>query len=91
MENLILLCSRHHHLVHEGGFGLLKLASGEVQFSNQNGNLIPNSSCGRSRGGCVKTIWWSPFLGQHLTNETSICLSEYDNPTSSSETKKYRE
>ncbi len=40
--------------------------------------------------GCVKTIWQSTFLGQHLTNEPPICISKYKNPTSSSETRNYR-
>jgi len=71
MENLILLCSRHHHLVHEGGFGLLKLASGEVQFSNQNGNLIPNSSCGRSRGNADELFKLNQNRGIRITPKSS--------------------
>jgi hypothetical protein len=50
MEKLILLCSRHHHLVHEGSFGLQKLADGRVQFSSPAGKLITMSPAGRSRG-----------------------------------------
>jgi len=50
MENLILLCTRHHRLVHEGGFGLQKLSGGVVQFTNPQGALIPVAAGGRSRG-----------------------------------------
>jgi len=71
MENLILLCSRHHHLVHEGGFGLLKLASGEVQFSKQNGNMIPNSSCGRSRGNADQLFELNHKRGIRITPKSS--------------------
>jgi hypothetical protein len=54
MENLILLCTRHHHLVHEGGFGLQKLAGGEVQFSSPAGKLINASPAKNSRGNVDK-------------------------------------
>jgi hypothetical protein len=35
LNNLILLCRHHHHLVHEGGFACEKSASGEVYFKDQ--------------------------------------------------------
>ena len=34
LDNLILLCRHHHRLVHEGGFGCEKTASGEVIFTS---------------------------------------------------------
>jgi hypothetical protein len=35
LDNLVLLCRRHHHLVHEGGFSCEKNGSGEVVFRDQ--------------------------------------------------------
>lgn len=33
LENLTLLCSHHHHLVHEGGFHLARGPDGDLQFT----------------------------------------------------------
>ncbi|MEK6212721.1 MAG: HNH endonuclease, partial [Vibrio fluvialis] len=33
LNNLVLLCRRHHRLVHEGGFGVHKQADGEIGFT----------------------------------------------------------
>jgi hypothetical protein len=56
MENLILLCTRHHHLVHEGGFSLQKLSEGRIQFTNPEGKLI-NTDCGSNSRGNVETLF----------------------------------
>jgi hypothetical protein len=50
MENLILLCRRHHRLVHEGGFGLEAGPDGVFRFSRPDGSPVPNAPDGRSRG-----------------------------------------
>ncbi len=54
MENLILLCTRHHHLVHEGGFALQKLSCGKIQFTNPQGVLIPD--VGKNSRGNVENL-----------------------------------
>jgi len=41
LENLVLLCRRHHHLVHEGGFSCEKSKSGELIFRNQRDIALP--------------------------------------------------
>jgi hypothetical protein len=66
MENLVLLCSRHHRLVHEGGFGLEKVC-GEFRFTNTQGFLIESSVAGRSRGN-VDNIF-------ALNDERGICIT----------------
>ncbi len=44
LDNLVLLCRHHHHLVHEGGFACEKSADGEVYFKDQRQQLLPNWS-----------------------------------------------
>jgi HNH endonuclease len=41
LDNLVLLCSRHHRLVHEGGFGLARGGDGELVFRRPDGRPIP--------------------------------------------------
>ena len=40
LDNLVLLCRRHHRAVHEEGFGLEVVEAG-LQFSHPDGSLIP--------------------------------------------------
>lgn len=44
LDNLILLCRHHHHLVHEGGFTCEKSVSGEVVFKDQRQRFLPTYS-----------------------------------------------
>ncbi len=41
LENLVLLCRHHHHLVHEGGFVCEKTEDGEVKFRDQQYEHLP--------------------------------------------------
>ncbi|MDT8321844.1 MAG: HNH endonuclease signature motif containing protein, partial [Xanthomonadales bacterium] len=54
MENLILLCRRHHRLVHEGGFGVKRGPGDEIRFSYPGGDPLPASADGRYRGNAVR-------------------------------------
>ena len=40
MENLTLLCSRHHHACHEGGFTAQRLDDGALQFRRPDGTIL---------------------------------------------------
>jgi hypothetical protein len=40
LDNLILLCRRHHRLVHEGGFGVEPVADEVIQFTRPDGRVI---------------------------------------------------
>jgi hypothetical protein len=40
LDNLVLLCRRHHRLVHEGGFGAEPIADGVIQFTRPDGRVI---------------------------------------------------
>jgi hypothetical protein len=41
LENLTLLCSHHHRLLHEGGFAIHRDASGDLYFRRADGRVIP--------------------------------------------------
>lgn len=51
LENLIQLCSHHHRLVHEGGFGVERAGPSEVRFRRPDGSLIPDANPRLSRCG----------------------------------------
>ena len=42
LDNLVLLCRHHHHLVHEGGFDCKKSADGEIYFTDKRQKPMPN-------------------------------------------------
>jgi hypothetical protein len=41
LENLTLLCYRHHRLVHEGGYTIEADAEGRIRFRNRHGVVWP--------------------------------------------------
>jgi 5-methylcytosine-specific restriction endonuclease McrA len=53
MDNLVLLCRRHHRLVHEEGFGLKRGADGAINFSLPDGKVIPPGPDTRFSGNVV--------------------------------------
>jgi len=50
MDNLVLLCRRHHRLLHEGGFGVRRKAAGGYEFSYPGGRVLPAGPETRFRG-----------------------------------------
>jgi hypothetical protein len=40
LDNLVLLCRHHHHLVHEGGFACEKSTDGEIYFTDQRDKVL---------------------------------------------------
>ncbi len=40
LDNLVLLCRHHHRLVHEGGFGVQRIADGEIRFTRPDGQIV---------------------------------------------------
>ena len=44
LDNLVLLCRHHHHLVHEGGFACEKSPGGELKFKDQRDEALAASS-----------------------------------------------
>jgi hypothetical protein len=42
LDNLVLLCRRHHRLVHEGGYGVERLPRGKLRFLDPHGARVPD-------------------------------------------------
>ena len=43
LDNLVLLCRRHHRAVHEGGFRVTLDAAGDVEFVRPDGRRVPEA------------------------------------------------
>ena len=70
MDNLVLLCKRHHRLVHEGGFDVQTLPDREIWFIYPDGRTLPASRDGRFRG-IADTIRAGNYNnGLEITSET---------------------
>jgi hypothetical protein len=50
LDNLVLLCRRHHRLLHEGGYSIDSRPTGEIRFSRPDGRVLAAGQGGRSRG-----------------------------------------
>jgi hypothetical protein len=72
MHNLVLLCRRHHRLVHEDSFGIRQSASGEMIFSDPQGQAIPAAPQTRSRGNVFSIFAAHRQAGLDITPKTAI-------------------
>ena len=43
MDNLVLLCRRHHKLLHEGGYLVERLSAGKLRFRYPWGEPLPDA------------------------------------------------
>ena len=73
LDNLVLLCRHHHHLVHEGGFACEKSADGNVQFMDQRyETLLPSPKMpGVAANDDVKQWMDREFFEANIDSETS--------------------
>jgi hypothetical protein len=74
MNNLVLLCRKHHRLVHEGGFGIGKSQTGEVFFTHPDGHNVPTGPDGRFRGNVLSLFTEHQQSGIHITPKTAQSL-----------------
>jgi hypothetical protein len=72
MHNLVLLCRRHHRLVHEGGFSIRQTASGEMIFSDPQGQAIPTAPEARFSGNVFSIFAAHRQAGLDITPKTPI-------------------
>jgi hypothetical protein len=62
MDNLVLMCRRHHRLVHEGGFGVHRGAGNEIWFSYPGGATLPATADGRFRGHAYPVVFGHHYI-----------------------------
>ena len=72
LDNLVLLCRRHHRLVHEEGYGIQPLADGDIRFTLPDGRTLKNSYHGRFRGNVVALKARNRGSNQKITPYTAI-------------------
>jgi hypothetical protein len=72
MDNLVLLCRRHHRLVHEEGFGLSRNPDGVINFTLPDGTLIPPGPDTRFSGNVVALKIRNKEKGLNITANTLI-------------------
>lgn len=70
MDNLVLLCRRHHRLVHEGGFGVSRTSDGAVEFTYPDGRAMLAGPDSRFRGNVVALKVSHRKRGLGITPET---------------------
>lgn len=76
-ENLVLLCSFHHRLLHEGGFSIRR-QSGEIQFLDACGRLVPDSppvatKASVDEGSGDSSVILAPEGGLPANPEVNVC------------------
>jgi hypothetical protein len=72
LDNLVLLCRRHHRLVHEGGFGVARKSGQDIEFTYPDGRVCPESNQGRSRGNVEAIFESNDSIGLDINSETLI-------------------
>lgn len=72
LQNLALLCRRHHRLVHEGGFAIRTSAHGAIEFTNPAGAVIPPCAATRCRGNVFSLFSAHEQSRIHITPDTTI-------------------
>lgn len=73
LGNLITLCSYHHRLVHEGGFGLSVTDDGLFVFTRPDGRPVEANGARRFSGNVVPLGELSREAGLDIDARTSRC------------------
>jgi hypothetical protein len=64
VDNLIQLCTRHHHLVHEGGWSIERNEVGEWKFVDPAGKAVRASEASQAWTGNILT-WLQEWADEH--------------------------
>ena len=72
MDNLVLLCRRHHRLVHEGGFAIETAPGGAITFRDPQGRELPAAPQTRSRGNVFSIFATHRQAGLDITPNTPV-------------------
>ena len=76
LSNLVLLCRRHHRLLHEGGFNVRLSKDGAVQFFHRRGRLLEQSPAPPPVG-----LHAARELVEHLENAGILVTGKESMPT----------
>lgn len=77
LDNLVQLCSYHHHLVHEGGYRVVVKPGTELEFLRPDGRLIRPQCERRSASGAAISDWYRA-RGESIGPDTCMPLSAGD-------------
>jgi hypothetical protein len=81
VNNLALLCTHHHHLVHEGGWSVERMAGGELCFKAPDGCEVPAVPAREATEDAV--VWvreWAEERGLDIGAETNVPLWDGTRP-----------
>jgi hypothetical protein len=70
LDNLVLLCRRHHRLVHEGGFAVHSHPDGQITFTDPHGRCQPPSGDGCFRGNVFTLMTANSRTGIKIDHRT---------------------
>jgi hypothetical protein len=73
LNNLVLLCRRHHRMVHEEGFGVHTQADQKICFTDRQGNNLPETGETRFSGNVFALTTENHRSGIHITPKTGKC------------------
>ncbi len=73
LYNLVLLCRRHHRMVHEGGFAVCTRADGRISFFDPQGCHIPDAGETRFRGNVFRLFTENTRHGIRISPRTGTC------------------
>jgi hypothetical protein len=73
LNNLVLLCHRHHRMVHEDGFAVHSLDDGQIYFTDPRGSRLPDTGDGRFRGNVYALTTANRRSGLKIDPKTGEC------------------
>ena len=73
LNNLVLLCRRHHRMVHEDGFGVHAQVDGEVNFTDPQGFHLPVAGDTGFSGNVFALTTVNSRSGLNITPQTGDC------------------
>lgn len=81
MEDLALLCSHHHHLVHEGGWSVARTQGGQLAFTAPDGHaLAPVPARETGEDSLVFLSEWAEERGLDLGGDANLPLWDGTRP-----------
>jgi hypothetical protein len=73
LNNLVLLCRRHHRMVHEEGFSIHSQAGGQVIFADPQGHYLPDAAESRFSGNVFSLMTENSQSDIRITPKTGEC------------------